>query len=625
MSAGRSTRRRRAWIGAAILAVALLALAFLFRHGRSRPGTSAALDTAIEDVDLTYYDFDKENRKKLEVKCRESLKQGDGQLRMKGVTATIFNADKLDDDIRITADSGTAGNDFNDFFLHGRARITSSDFSLASTSFQLKDLDVMSGKESVEFTLEGIRGRAARGLQYFISQKVLKLFHSQGEWVHDGKPYEFRCRVFWVMRKSPMLVMEKQAVFSGEGTTLRSDWFALHFDGDFSRLRKAEAIGNSSFRRTAVVDGREQGWEISGSLIQMQYDARGRLQRQVVSGNGVVSLLAGEEVGTIRAEAIEMAINPETQELEMARTLTRGEVSGLGGDRLVIAADALQAVYGAGGNLAAITARGKCRLNSGDFSGASSSLDLDVANSSVTISGQGTTVKSGRNQFQSSLFLLKTAAGEIETTKRVKATIVPAKKSVLLGARSVFISADGMKSSSRKKVTSFNGKVDLFQDEMELHAGELLFDDAGNRITAGGGSGLKFFNDGQQVALQGMKIAFDPGESKIIIEGEARLQQAPNTLAARRIELLFGRDDKLENVDAVDRVAFSKGEITGKAQVLHWDYARKTVLFRNAAEITRRGAGTTRGQELRFDLESNEISVSGAGDRSETTIRRERP
>ncbi len=618
-------RRVRAWIGAGILAVALLALAFLFQHGRSSPGTSKALDTDVQGVDLTYYDFDKQNRKKLEVKCRESLQQGEDQLRMKGVTATIFNADKLDEDIRITADSGTAGNDFNDFFLHGRARITSSDFSLASPSFQLKDLDIMTGKERVEFTLEGIRGRAARGLQYFINQKVLKLFQSQGEWVHDGKPYDFRCRVFWVMRKSRMLVMEKQAVLSGEGTTVRSDWFSLHFDGDFSRLQKAEAIGHSSFRRTAVVDGREQGWDISGSLIQMHYDAQGRLQRQVVSGNGVVSLLAGKEVGTIRAETIEIVINPETQGLETARTLARGEVSGLGGERLVIAADSLQAVYGPGGTLAAIAASGECRLDSGDFSGVSSRLDHDVANSSVTISGKATTVKSGRNQFQSSLFLLKTAAGEIETTKGVKATIVPAKKSVLLGARPVFVSADGMKSSSRKKVTSFKGKVNLFQDEMELHAGELLFDDAGNRITAGGGADLKFFNDGEQVALQGMKIAFDPGGSKIVLEGEARLRQGPNTLGARWIELAFGRDDKLENIDASDQVTFSKGEITGKAQLLYWQYARKIILFRNAAEISRKGAGTTRGQELRFDIGNNQISVSDAGDRSETTIRNERP
>jgi lipopolysaccharide export system protein LptA len=72
-------------------------------------------------------------------------------------------------------------------------------------------------------------------------------------------------------------------------------------------------------------------------------------------------------------------------------------------------------------------------------------------------------------------------------------------------------------------------------------------------------------------------------------------------------------------------VAFSKKDLTGKAQLLHWQYALKTILFKNSAEITRKGSGTTRGQELRFDLDSNEITVSGAADRSETTIRQDRP
>ncbi len=41
---------------------------------------------------------------------------------MKKITATIFKADKLDEDIRISADSGYAQNDFNDFYLRGHAR-----------------------------------------------------------------------------------------------------------------------------------------------------------------------------------------------------------------------------------------------------------------------------------------------------------------------------------------------------------------------------------------------------------------------------------------------------------------------------------------------------------------------
>ena len=79
-------------------------------------------DTEIEGVDLTYFSFNKNNEKKLEVRCKESQKMADGRLLMKNITATIFKADKLDKDIRISADSGYTRDEFNDFFLQGNAR-----------------------------------------------------------------------------------------------------------------------------------------------------------------------------------------------------------------------------------------------------------------------------------------------------------------------------------------------------------------------------------------------------------------------------------------------------------------------------------------------------------------------
>jgi lipopolysaccharide export system protein LptA len=617
--------RRLAWAGVALLCVALLALAFLSRHAARGGSVAKAVEPAVEGVDLTYYDFDKENRKKLEVKCRESQRQSDDRLLMKGVTATIFDADKLDKDIRITADAGSAANNFNDFFLEGRARIASSDFSLASRSFLLKDLNLLSGKESVEFRLDAVSGRAVRGLEYYVSQKVLKLFGCRGTWVREGRPYDFRCRTFWVIRKDSMLVLEKDALLSGDGSVVRTAWLSLQFDPDFARLQTAAAIGKSSYRGAARVNGHEQTREIAGDLIQMFHDPQGRLQRLEVRGQGVVSLVAGPDSGRIRSDSIDIVLDPASQRLESARTLARGELSSRGSNHITVAADSLLAVYDDRGAAATVTAEGKCTFSADQFSGAAPRLEHDAAKSRVTISGKGTEVRSGGHTFQSSRFLLETRLRELGTDKGVKATIVPAKKSVLLGARPVFVTADGMDSGGQGTATRFKGKVSLFQDEVELHAGDLLFDDVGNRIACGGGADLKFASDGEAVALRGQTIAFDPEGGKIVIEGEARLQQGPNVLAARRIELEFGADDKLQNIVAADRVSFSKGEIVGKAQLLNWQYARKTVLFRNAAEITRKGAGTTRGQELHFNLDSNEITVSGAGDRSETTLRRERP
>jgi lipopolysaccharide export system protein LptA len=311
--------------------------------------------------------------------------------------------------------------------------------------------------------------------------------------------------------------------------------------------------------------------------------------------------------------------------MRTVRSPTRGTLTSSGRDDLSLSGDSLLAVYARDGSLASIQAQKKCSFRTDDFQGEAEAIRYDAAAAKIDISGKRSTIRNRKNVFTSGHFLILTPTRQLSGKKGVKATLVPGKKGVLLGPRPVFVTASAMETSKKGNQVRFSGDVNLFQDEIEVHAGELLFDGPGNRISCGGGADLKFSSEGETLALRGKTIAFDPERARIVIEGEARLQQGPNTLAARTIELAFAGDDKLETIDAADRVAFSKGEITGKAQILHWQYARQTVLFRNAAEITRRGAGTTRGQELRFDLASNEIQVSGADDRSQTTLRREHP
>jgi lipopolysaccharide export system protein LptA len=161
--------------------------------------------------------------------------------------------------------------------------------------------------------------------------------------------------------------------------------------------------------------------------------------------------------------------------------------------------------------------------------------------------------------------------------------------------------------------------VSLFQDEVELHAGELLFR-GGGALSCRGGAELRFANDGQPLVVRGQTIDLEAGGGRIVIQGEARLEQGANSLAANRIDLVFGPGDRLQDIFAAGAASFRKQTIEGRCQALHWQYARQAVVFREQAEIRRSGAGTTRGQELRLDLASNQIIVSGGGDRSETTI-----
>ena len=611
-----------AWI-AAVVALAALPLVIVLLRPAPRRAAPAETAATLEGIDLVYYDFDAENRKKLEVRCRESMRLDDDRLSMNGVTAILFTSGQLDENIRVSADQGTAGNDFHDFFLQGRARIVASEFTLNSRSFQLKDLDIVSGKDSVDFELEGIRGRGWRGLQYYVGQKVLKFFACRGTWTRGGIPYDFRCRVFWAIRRQNLIVLEKDAVLTGEGSTLRSPWISLQLDGDFSLLRKAAAVGRSTFQDEVPAGGGKQSRGIESDLIELYYDSTGQLERIAVRGSGALSVSGGRRSAAMHSQAMDIRMRPETQVLERAQSISRGELKTGGREPLTVSADALEVEFDADGEMVKASAAGNCRFHASELSGTSTRLDHDAAKGLTTISGKETAVRSGRNAFRSIRFQLR--GGDLETDRGVKATIIPERKNALLGARPVFVTAAAMSAVRGGGASRFTGEVSLFQDELELRAGQLVFQGGGGFICQGGAE-VKFAGgENGPLRMRGQTIELVAGRGRVVIEGEARLEQGGNELAAQRIELAFGADDALQDVYASGAASFRKEDIEGRGQTLHWQYSRQAVVFREGAEIRRRGAGTTRGRELRYDLASNQIVVSGSDDRSETIIGNPRP
>jgi lipopolysaccharide export system protein LptA len=618
---------RRRFVAFSALLAALIAVGVLFLSPSKKSGEARkAVDTEIAGVDLTFLSFSKNNEKRLEVKCGESQKRGDRWLYLIGIDATIFKADKLNEDIHITADSGRTTEDFYDFDAYGHAVISSPSVSLSSDSFNLKNLNELSTEDPVTIQLKDLSGRAGEGLVYFIRNRVMKLTQAKGVLRRAGIPYDFQARILRVDEEKNVLILAQEAALDGNGASLRGDRVFMQFDDGFVHLQTAVADGHSHFHSQATrEDGTRVSREIAADQIRMFYDPQGRLQLIRVKGAGTVSLACGDDSGIIRSDAIEISLDADSQSLDKVRTPARAELASRGRNNVKVGADFLKAAYGKDGSLETVIADEKCEFATDDFTGASSRLVYSARDSIIKISGENSSIVSGKNVFNSSQFLVRTNEKELETDSGVKAKLIPGKKSVLLGAKPIFVKADGLELGERGTATRFKDKVTLFQEEIELHAGELLFESRDNRISCRGGSDLKFLDENEQVSVSGKAITFDPAGLKIVIEGDAQLQQGPNTLAAKKIELTFDRGNKLQNISASDRVAFSKQDITGRAQSLNWLYSQKIVVFRNLAEITRKNAGTTRGHELRFDLVSNEITVSGAGDRSETTIHQELP
>ena len=615
-------RNKKTLVAWSLLATLLLVGLLWVRHRpRGAAAAAKAPQTEVEGIDLTYLTFNQDNEKKLEIRCAESQKGDDDTLRMKKIRATIYRADKLDEDIQVAADRGRAGNEFNDFFLEGNARISSSRFRLSSRSFDLKSLDLLSSQDAVDITLRPVRGRAAKGLVYVIKAKIMKLLDFKGVMIRDDRPFDFQARVLRVNQKKNWLLLEKDARVEGALSALKAQRIALQFDQDFANVQSAQASGDCLFHtRQAGEDGLRQDKEISAERIKLLFGEYGRLRLIEVRGGATISLIAREGKSRLRSDAVDIELDPETQSLREARMLARGTLASEGRENLRIDCLLLNAAYDVSGELTSVQAKGKCEFATDDFSGLSQRLDYDASKGAIDISGKNSTIDSGKNRFESSQFRMLTGSKSIASREGVKATIIPGRQSALLGAKPVFVTADAMETSPKDDASRFTGRVHLFQDEVELHGAELLFHHRGAGISCRGDGELKFANDGQPLAVHGQAIDLDADGARIVIEGDARLQQGANALAARRIELVFGADDKLQDIFASGAASFRKEALEGRGQMLHWQYSRQAVVFRDGAEIRRQGAGATRGQELLLDLASNQITVSGSDERSETTL-----
>ncbi len=606
------------------LALAALLLAgLLLARACGRKGTAAGRRppaAEAEGIDLTYLTFDSRDAKKLEVRCAESRRGEDDTLWMSRVKATLFAVDQLDEDIRISAATGRSGNEFHALSLEGDALIESPSFTLSGSRFELKSLELLSSRDAVDIEMETLRARAAQGLVFVIPGKNMKLLDVRGVLRRGGEPFAFQAQVLRLNRKKSLLQLEKDARVEGAASALKAGRIVLQLDPDFVHAAWSLATGKARFRsQRAAGDGRSQDIEIVANRILLKHEEQGRLQAIEIRGAASLSVRSPQGTSRIRSDAVDLELDPQTQTLREARMLARGTLTRRGRESLRVESSSMKARYDASGELAAVEAKGQCRFASADFKGSSSRLDYDAVAGKIDIAGKDAVIDRGGGRFASGQFQLQPGRRTFSSGQGVKATLVPKAKSVLLRARPAFVTASSLSASAADGVSRFQGGVRMFQDDLELDAGELTFKEGGGFSCRGGGR-LAVVLDGQPLVLRGQAIDLAAGRGRVVIAGEAGLEQGGQALAAQRIEIVFGADDKLRDVFASGAASFRKEPLEGRCQKLHWKYSRQEVWFRDDAEITRAGAGTTRGRELVLDLARDRITVSGRGDRSQTTL-----
>jgi lipopolysaccharide export system protein LptA len=623
-----ASRRRRAVRAAAV--AALLLLAGLAARGLFTPRPRAAGGTAVaDDRDISYLAFNEENKKSIEIRCRETIASGENEVQLKGISGVIFKRGRMNQDIRFFSERGIAKDDFNHFQILGRARIVSDEFTVSAESFLMTHQQTLVANGPTVFSGKSVSGRAAEGIEFRFDLDEYKFFAVAGTVARDGRAFAFASRMLWMFKAQDRLELKGQSRLSGADSTVSGDEIIMRFADGLSDLRSYVSLGNSRLRSQRAIAGAAPGqnevMEIAARSIESLFAAGGGLERLMVFDQGQLQVAGPGGRCELSGDNIDCLMFPDRQTLREVFVRTPGKIRSRGAQDLEFSAGQIGLAYGETGELQRLHGEDGVRFSLGDFRGSAPELTLDAPKRALFLSGAGAEIRSGGHLFAGPAFVIDTRKNQLSAPKGVQATLALGKGNVLFRPAPVYLVADEVRASDRGRDIAFKGKARLFQDETKLEAAEIRLHTGRKQVVAQGRVRLQFADQKSSIVLQGGTVSFDSGQRRIVTQGDGQLEQGDNVLKAGTITLALAADDRLQTIAAQGDVVFANERISGRSTLLDWAFAQNVMVFKGDAQIGRKNSGTTRGQELRFDMASGEIAVSGADDRSETTIRPDRP
>ncbi|MDD8012531.1 MAG: LptA/OstA family protein [Acidobacteriota bacterium] len=624
-----SSSRPRNRLGIALVIAVILLVVFFARSLFVEKKRADAADTGVGDRGISYLAFNEESKKSIEVKCQESFTTEADELRLKNISGVIYKSGRMNKDIRFFGDQGIAKDDFNSFQITGNARIVSEDITFKAESFLMIGKKNLLSRGETSFTGTIISGKAAQGIEILFELNEFKFFGVVGDVTKGRQKYAFASPMLWMFRNDNWLALKGKSSIQTGDALLTADEIILRFSEEFVDLQSYVSIGNSILHSEKSIPGgradEREILDIAANKIESIFNETGDLERIMVFEEGRLAVAGNADRCEMSGDNIDCWLFPQTQSIREIFIRTPGGVKIRGSQEVDLSADEITAKYDENGGMQDIHAEQNGQFTFGDFKGSAPELHLDAGSGRLVIGGGEARITCGANLFAGSAFEIDTKKTLLSAPSGVRATVSPEKGSVLFHAAPLYLSADNLVIGDNGRNITFKNKVQLFQDEIKLTAGEINFNNDANLIAARGRVHLEFVSEKDLLVLEGGSVVFDSGSRQIAAEGNARLRQTGNTLAAGKIILFLSGDERLEKVSAQRTVEFANDRISGKSELLDWQFDKKILVFRKEARISKKNSGMTRGQELHLNLESNEITVSGADDRSETTILRDRP
>jgi len=568
--------------------------------------------------------FNQENRKVLEVQCSESERETNDKILMKDIKATVFKKGKINNDIVISGDNGVVENNFHNFTISNNAKIESEDLLAKCKRFSILNQENVATEEKVDYRVKFLEGTAKKGMRLNIKKNLLFLYETTGTYKKEEKSFNYKASFLRFDDNERTLRMRDNCKINNEETILRGQRILLGFNEGYEDVMEIASWGNCYFyiEKKSETPGKEFK-EARAAHIKNLYN-EGNLKHTRLEKNVKVKLKTKSNTTNVYSNEIEIRHDEKTGNIKSINLPKFSNVKNTGQNNFKGKANRMELKYNKDGEMSLCKSRGESVFIIDDYKGISFLMVYDIEKNSVNLKGKGSKVVYKQNAFESSAFDVDTKEKKLVSTEGVLSIIqLDAEKSnVLFSKELIYINSKKIEVLNKEGRFTYEENVDLRQKDTLLTADKLTIDEDNNLVASGNGVSLSFKNKEDSVRIKGKEIVFDAKNKKVEVHNGI-VESMGNILKATLLRMEFSNANEIDEIYGEEKIDFIKGEddISGSSEKVKWLFTKDEILFIDAAQIQRKGRGTTKGKELRLFLKDNRVTItSDDSKRTETTI-----
>jgi lipopolysaccharide transport protein LptA len=599
-----------------VFLIAVLVYVFSGIKGKSQP--DIVTEMSADGKDVKFYTYNEKGKKTLELICSEAFKESNDKTLMKNIQGLIYKEGRMDRDIKIFGDEGFVENNYYNFYVEGNARLVSKDFIIYSKHFKLKDRAELFSAPKVNYQTDVLKGRATKGMEYYINSNTLKFKKTKGTYKRDNRSFDYQTNVWWFFEKSKVMALEKNVVIKEDKSLLRSDWVTLEFNDDLTNLVKASTQNNSYLYMKDPE--KKEIKEIKSSNIVNLYDNEGQLTHLKVMRNAQILLKSETNRTLIVSDNVEMNFDGPTGKTKDVHIPMRGVIENTGKTRFKVIADTIDIQYNQEGEISRCQGTGNVEFIIEEYRGLTNKIEYDIEKKTITLKGENSQIKNKNNTFTSDQFMVQVEEKILSSNRGVKSLIHIEKENALLSTDPIYINSARFTIFEKEKKFKYDQQVNLNQGNTRLNARTLEISEDGS-ISAKGSVDFSFKNGDKQVAVKGDQLTFNPEEKRIDIVDNAAIKSDINVLRAGRFLLQFNDKNEIGDINGEEDIYFTKDDLSGTSRRVKWLFDREILVLQGSPQVVQSGTRTA-GKELSINLKNNKITiVSEESERSETIIK----